>query len=232
MKSVYWHQEDNAFFFPKHLERIHSPFGKIIAEAVKDLDNGLQVFLRGSLLEAEHPFIYADADLFVLYDNHKQLEQLSICLPFYKFYDIKLIHQTSLGTDYVYEALLHCRSLQISGDTFVRKPVMADKKFAWEHWIKYCPATIPNQINTGTNVALIYFKLLTRCFGVLSFLKNKSFTRDIAECINIAHCEDKISSKLLTEIRECLETKMSKTFQITDCKKLLIKKFDEYYNYW
>jgi hypothetical protein len=164
----------------------------------------------------------------VLYSQSSQLNELTGLLPPNDFYDIKLIPHASLCHD----ALLHCRSLQISGDKFDRKPIKADKQFAWEHWIKYCPAIIPNTIDTDNNRALIHFKLLTKCFGVLSFLKNRLFTRDVSECIAIAQSEDIGTSEILTEIRECLEGEKSKTFHVAEIKKLLIQKFDEYYNCW
>ena len=232
MESAYWQVRNGEFVFPDHLNNIHSLLGRKIKEALKNSETSLQIFLRGSLLENERPFHGADADLFVLYNHSSELIELTGLLPPNDFYDIKLIPQASLSNDYVFNALLHCRSLQISGDKFDRNPVKADKEFAWEHWKKYCPAIIPDRIDTSNNSALIYFKLLTRCFGVLSFLRNRSFTRDISECIAIAQSEDIGSSEILTEMRECLEGKETKTFFVADIKKLLIQSFDEYYNCW
>jgi hypothetical protein len=67
---------------------------------------------------------------------------------------------------------------------------------------------------------------------VVSFLKNESFTRDVSECIFIAESEDSGASKILYEMRKCLENKKPKTFYVAEIKKLLIKKFDVYYNCW
>lgn len=232
MKSVYWQIRDGSFVFPDYLENIYSVPGRKIEETLKNSGTALQLFLRGSLLENERPFIRADADLFVLYTHSSQLNELKTILPPNDFYDIKLIPQESLRIDFVFNALLHCRSLQISGQNLSRKPVKADKQFAWEHWIKYCPAMIPDRIDTQSALALIHFKLLTRCFGVLSFLKNKLFTRDISECIVIAESEDSSASNILNEMRKCLENKKPKTFYVAGIKKLLMQKFDEYYNCW
>lgn len=232
MESAYWQVRNGEFVFPDHLKNIHSLPGRKIKEALKNSDTGLQIFLRGSLLENEYPFYGADADLFVLYMHSSHLNELKNILPPNDFYDIKLISQASLCNDYVFDALLHCRSLQISGNSFKRKPIKADKQFAWEHWKKYCPAIIPNSINTTNNSALIHFKLLARCFGVLSFLQKKSFTRDVSECIAIAQMEDTSKSDILNDMRRCLESKKTKTFYVADIKKLLIQRFDEYYNCW
>jgi len=232
MNSVYWHIRHGYFVFPDYLKNINSAPGRSIEEALKNSNTGLQIFLRGSLLENELPFNRADADLFVLYTYPSQLNELTGLLPQKYFYDIKLIPQSSQCNDYVFNALLHCRSMQISGHKFNRKPIKADKEFAWEHWKKYCPAIIPNRIDINNNSALIHFKLLSRCFGVLSFLKNRLFTRDISECLAIAQMEDIGKSDILTEMRACLEHKKTKYFYVTDIKKLLIQKFDEYYNCW
>lgn len=232
MKSVYWQIRDGGFVFPDYLENIYSVPGRKIEEALKKSGTALQIFLRGSLLENERPFAAADADLFVLYTHSSQLNELKNILPPNDFYDIKFISPESLLNDYVFHALLHCRSVQISGEKLNKTSIKADKQFAWEHWIKYCPAMIPDRIDTQSTMALIHFKLLTRCFGVLSFLKNKSFTRDISECILIAESEDSGASKILNEMRNCLENKKSKTIYVAEIKKLLTKRFDAYYNCW
>lgn len=232
MDLVYWQVRNGEFIFPNHLNNIYSLPGKKIKEALKNTDTNLQIFLRGSLLENKLPFARADADLFVLYNHTSQLNELKNILPPNVFYDIKLIPKEILQNDFVYYALLHCRSLQISGEKIKRIPIKADKQFAWEHWIKYCPPMLPDRIDTQNNISLIHFKLLTRCFGVLSFLKDKLFTRDISECIAIAKSEESNSAKILNEMRKCLEYNKPKTFYVADIKKLLIKKFDNYYNCW
>lgn len=232
MNSKYWQVIDNHFTFPVYLSEIRSEEGRRMKDLLTGLNNGLQIFLRGSLLEDEHPFQWADIDMFILYDNQFQLKILNNILPINQFYDIKLIMNGSSHVDYVFNALLQCRSLEITGKEFTRVPILADKQFAWEHWIKYCPTMIPDRIDTQSTMALIYFKLLTRCFGVISFLKNRSFTRDISECISIAQSEEKTASDFLTEMRECLESKKPKTFYVAEIKKLLTRKFDEYYNFW
>jgi hypothetical protein len=214
MGSVYWQIRNGYFVFPKYLENIYSKTGRSIEQYVKSNETLLQIFLRGSLLENERPFARADADLFVLYNNPSQLNELSGLLPTYHYYDIKLIPQANICDDYVFNALLHCRSLQISGGKFDRKPIKADKQFAWEHWVRYCPADFPNIINTSDSFGLIYFKLLTRCFGVLSYLRYKKFTRDISECINIAQKEYPEGAEILSELRQCLENRNNEVFNI------------------
>jgi len=232
MESVYWQIMDGDFVFPNYLAKISSEPGRKIAEAVKNTDTVLQIFLRGSLLENECPFSDADADLFVLYTHSFHLNELKNILPPNDFYDIKLISHSVVNNDYVFHALLHCRSLQICGKKFDRNPIKADKKFAWEHWVQYCPAILPNIINTADGMALIHFKLLTRCFGVLSYLRNRKFTRDISECINIAQKEYPEGGEILLKLRQCLENRINETFNIYKLKWALIKKFDEYYNCW
>lgn len=232
MKSVYWQIRNGGFVFPDYLEKIYSVHGRKIEEAMKNSGTALQIFLRGSLLENVSPFTGADVDLFVLYTHSSQLNELKYILPTNDFYDIKLISYSDVGNDYVFHALLHCRSRQISGEKFDRNLIKADKKFAWEHWVQYCPAILPNIINTADGMALIHFKLLTRCFGVLSYLRNRKFTRDISECINIAQKEYPEGGEILLKLRQCLENRINETFNIYQLKWALIKKFDEYYNCW
>lgn len=232
MQKVYWQIKNEEFVFPDYLENINSAPGRQIEEAVKYCNKELKIFLRGSLLENDKPFEGADADLFVVYNHSNQLYELRNLLPSNLFYDIKLIPNLEFMNDYVFDALLHCRSRQIFGDKLERKSIKADKKFAWEHWIKYCPAIIPDNINTSKNTSLIHFKLLTRCFGVLSFLKNKSFTRDISECITIACKEFPEGAEILSNMRYCLENKKDKSFSVYKIKVILMKKFDEYFNHW
>jgi predicted nucleotidyltransferase len=230
LESQYWQIQNNHFIYPSYLEIIKSNKGLEIHSQVEKIINGPQVFLRGSLLEYENPFHEADIDLFVVYDNHNQLQQLYEKLQENVHYDIKLIKRDSIENNYVFKSLINCRSKQISGVLFERELIKADKKFAWEHWIQYCPSAIPNKINTTDPLAIIHFKLLTRCFGVISYLKSSDFTRDISECIRIAAKEESISAELLCSIRFDLENKIEKSYNVSNIKRLLINKFDDYFN--
>ena len=230
--NSYWQIEHEHFIFPGELKQIKSEKGKSINEILGNIDNGTQIFLRGSLLENEEPFKKADVDLFVIYEDISQLQRLKETLHIEDNYDIKLMQRYNFQDNYVFNALLQCRSLQICGEEYYRTKIKADKQFAWEHWVQYCPAAIPNNINTSDRFALIHFKLLTRCFGVLFFLRFRKFTRDISECINIAKIECPEAADTLLIIRHCLENQKEETLSVHKLKMTLMKKFDEYFNCW
>ena len=227
--EAYWPIENGVFIIPKHLSIIRSEIGKVIQQCCNTLANGTQVFIRGSMLECDQPFKYSDIDLFVIYDNYSQVEKLQDLLPYGYFYDVQLINRNHDSNDFVYNALVQCRSLQIAGDAFSYLPVNADRVFALKHWIKYCPSVIPSTITYDKTFALIYFKQLARCFGVISFLKYGLFTRDIDECIAIAKKESIELGQLLEEVRFLLEQRMDFTVDIQKVKHFLMISFDKYY---
>jgi len=231
-ETVYWQIEGEHFIFPEYLKVIKSLRGNEIKNLISSLNNGTQIFLRGSLLENEEPFKKADIDLFVIYENSSQLQRLKEILHNEDNYDIKFLQRRNSQDNYVFNALLQCRSLQICGEKYYRIKIKADKQFAWEHWIQYCPVNLPKIINTSDRLALIHFKTLTRCFGVLSFLRFRKFTRDISECINFAKMECPSAADTLLIIRHCLENQKEETYCVHKLKMTLIKKFDEYFNCW
>ena len=231
-ETVYWQIEGEHFIFPEHLKVIKSIRGNEIKNQISLLDNGTQIFIRGSLLENEEPFKKADVDLFVIYEDSSHLQRLKETLHNEDNYDIKLLQRCNFQDNYVFNALLQCRSLQICGEEYYRTKIKADKQFAWEHWIQYCPFNIPQIINTADRLALIHFKALTRCFGVLSFLRFRKFTRDISECINIAKMECPEAADALLTIRHCLENQKDEKISVHKLKITLMNKFDEYFNCW
>ncbi len=232
MNSNYWPIVDGYFVFPDALSVIRSDAGTEIKEAIGRSVQHTQLFLRGSLLEQHAPFIRADADLFVIYTDRSELDVLRTVLPKYYVYDIKFIQRDRMDLDYVYAALLHCRSVQLAGERLVRKPIRADKDFAWEHWKKYCVPLIPNHLDTSNPGALMHFKALSRCFGVLSYLNKKLFTRDISECLLIAESEDDMSSGILNQLRAHLENQNIRRIDVTPVKKYLTRAFDQYFTDW
>jgi hypothetical protein len=227
----YWPMmEESSFGFPDVLRVIKSERGRYLSQCIKRMDTSCQVFLRGSLLEKEYPFERADADLFVLYDRLDEARHFRGSLPAGFFYDVKFIQREKLREDFVYHALLQCRSLQIAGEELVRVPIRADKLFVWKHWLKYSLSTLPPTISSDDRWALINFKLLVRSFGVISLLKRNQFTRDIDVCIQFATSESAEIGEVLTEIRIDLEN--DKAFEVpiakmkAKCRTLFDQNFD------
>jgi hypothetical protein len=228
----FWEIQNGQFLRPQFLDAIRSEKGRILADAVAQIDNGLKVFLRGSLLECPNPFADADADLFVVYKDSGQLEVLREVLPNSYHYDIKQIGEGAEGSDFVYHALLRCRSLQLCGEPLFDATVYADKDFAWRHWVKYCPALIPSIIDSSKSWSLIHFKLLVRCFGVLSLLRDRRFTRDIGGCIHFAETENPEMGQKLRQMRTSIENHSADIFALGEIKIHLANRFDELFPTW
>jgi len=228
----FWEIQNGRFLRPQSLDAIRSEKGRILADVVAQIDNGLKVFLRGSLLECPNPFTDADADLFIIFKDFGQLEALRGILPHNYNYDIKQIREGDEGSDFVYHALLHCRSLQLCGEPLFDAPVYADKEFAWRHWVKYCPALIPSVIDSSNSWSLIHFKLLVRCFGVLSFLRDRRFTREIGPCITFAEMENPQMGQKLKKMRVSIENHSADTFALGEIKAHLANRFDELFPTW
>ena len=168
--------------------------------------------------------------MFVLYENIDDLKLFNDILPRGYQYDVKYIEKNRVKTDFVFFALLQCRSAQISGDFFGRTSVKADQLFAWKHWVKYSPASIPDYVNTNSPASLIYFKLLTRCFGVISFLKYRKFSRDISNCIELSKSENVACYETLTKYRIGLEKNKSEIIDTRLIKLILKQSFDKHFD--
>lgn len=227
-----WPIQDGFFMRPPSLVNIRSESGRKIRKAVSTVCNGLQVFLRGSHLETPEPFARSDVDLFVLYDDNRQFNMLQAVLPGGFDYDIKIESKCKPIQDIVTLALLDGRSVQICGPPRQAGLIPADKNFAWQHWIKYCPSLIPNQLDTENPFSLIHFKLLTRCIGVLSYLRDQMFTRDIDTCIEWARDADLDIYGNLMEIRHALEHRKPCVFDLVSIKRYLHAHFDLWFNRW
>jgi hypothetical protein len=228
----FWTVRGGHFHLPDDLSPIRSSQGRLLAQALAGLDNGVGVFLRGSLLESPAPFARADADLLVRYETSAQLSALSAALPTGFEYDVKLMRQGSPDGDFVLECLLECRSCQLCGPVKPRLAIPADKSFAWQHWLKYCPALLPGRIDTGDRAAIIHFKLLARCFGVLSFLRDRRFTRNIGPCLELAAQESPEAGAQLVAVRRALEERQVAVFRIDGIKRLLHEQFDVLVKNW
>jgi hypothetical protein len=230
-KSFVWPiSPKGEFYFPENLNSIQSEFGNKINTLLGEVNNGLQIFMRGSYLEELQPFVRADLDLFIVYDESCKLETVKALLPVGYDYDVKLLKKGKIDVDFVYSCLLNCRSIQISGQPFIRQAIAANKEFALQHWVKYCPSILPNELNSSQKNSIIYFKLLVRCFGVLSFLKYKMFTRNISECLIFAELEMPEHSKSLYGFKSSLELQRDDVLNIDLIKRDLYRAFDRLYS--
>lgn len=230
--NPFWEIRNGYFVYPSFLEGIKSCRGQKLASNLSQINNGLRVFLRGSLVETLYPFEKSDADIFAIYNDISQLGHLHKLLENELYPDIKIYHVDFLDKNFVARALLECRSVQVCGLPWKRSYIPADKAFAWNHWLIYCPALIPPNLNTNDCRSLIFFKLITRCFGVISFLKFRRFTREISACIDLAHVESVIAGNILEKWRKALEENHDIEIDISFVKNLLHKLFDRYFHFW
>lgn len=226
----FWPIREGHFVLPESLGRVRSAPGRDIARAAARIDNGLRVFLRGSLLESHEPFAGADADLIVVFSDRQQLAALPKALPGGRHYDVRLLEERSGVLDPVDLALLHCRCLQVCGPALRRAPVAAGSRFAWQHWVKYCPALIPGVLDSRAPRTVTHFKLLTRCFGVLSFLLCRRFTRDISACIAFAGERSPMQAERLECMRRALEQGCAVTFDVSEINRGLHAAFDDHFD--
>ena len=197
---------------------------------VKTLNASEHILIRGSFIETQHPFKYSDLDIFVIYTDHRRQElyrQLQDLTN--RILDLKWVKADYLQEDFVYYALLAHRSLQITGDPLTFTPLNADRDFAWKHWVKYFPVGLPDLLNSSEQFSVIFFKQLIRCFGVIEFLKNGQFTRDIGACINFAKKIEPSMGDQLYQIRNSIETKEKRTNNIIYIKNKLRELFDVFF---
>lgn len=228
----FWPIVDGFFVFPPELEVIRSPFGRHLQACVGSIDDGLSVYLRGSQLECCTPFPNSDVDLVVRYKCPRELVTLQSLLPAGKDYDIKIFRMDEPVRDPVTRALLECRALQLCGAPRRRRSVAADKRFAWDHWLAYGPAMRSSRIQTTSRWALLEFKLLVRSFGVLSFLRDRRFTRDISACLRWAVMEDVGVGDTLVDCRRALESGEAREFDMRPAKQSLYTGFDRWIDRW
>ena len=187
------------------------------------------IFFRGSLVESLSPFHLSDIDLIVIRpqeNTHKRMYTFQGLTE--RTLDIKWLTLNELHDNLVQKSLVKHRSIQIAGPSLKLPDIPADFDFAWAHWCTYFPAGLPQKIHSPNPYALIFFKHLLRCFGVLSYLDNPNdFTRDIDQCMHIAEGYACTSMGILRRFRTSLELSRQDTLDISPIILLLQREFDK-----
>lgn len=198
---------------------------------IRELDISGSIYLRGSLIESKKPFSKSDIDVFLVCNPDINQEETfrRIRSITDRELDLKWVRYSDLRSDYVFYALLAHRSWHVSGFKIDFEPLRADKEFAWQHWVKYFPSGLPNEIDCSKRVSVIYFKLLIRCFGVILLLKDCLFTRDIDACITCSSSFDKSVYGQLCLLKSNIENSDAVNFNIKPVKSLLKDLFDNYF---
>lgn len=156
----------------------------------------LSFYLRGSMIEDETPHINADIDLYVIHQlnylpREKSTEIIARLSCFNKFIDLHIFNQNELNLDLPNRLLLYSRSIHILGPEIKFQPIAIDQNMIEMHWKAYNPNFAPDIMFSSVRSRVCALKNLTRCFGLISLIERKVFTRDIQECIDYAETLDK-----------------------------------------
>ena len=162
------------------------------------------VYLRGSYLENDILFSNSDIDLIIISDNiqYDFLETLKANLANLKRpIEILSLSRREIKTRHTYRLLLHTRSLHISGPKIIFSPVKANLETMQDHYFQYKPHMISENLSMNKNIRIMQLKLITRAYGILYFMFEKSkFSRDISTCLNWAIELDNKTGLILTDL--------------------------------
>ena len=188
------------------------------------------IYLRGSVLEQAQPFVCADLDLFVI-DGPASARSLWAALSQLtrRPLDVKWLSSDALPDHPVLSALLTHRSVHVSGPQLTLPPHRADADFCWRHWVEYGIADFPSHLQCDSPYAVLHFKRLVRCFGVILLLREGRFTRDVSACIAYAGQLCRADQARLMEIRQALEQRRTLRVDVRPLKRNLIAWFDAHW---
>ena len=229
--SPYWEICKGSLLPFKINESEFSEEAIFFLENIRSIENIVpSIYLRGSVIENLQPFHGSDIDIFVVYEGDLTCESLPNFRNFTtRELDIKFINKNKLKEDQVFYALLVHRSVHIGGPKIKFENVKTDREFAWKHWIKYFPSGLPNELDCSKVVSVIHFKQLVRSFGVLLFLDQNKFTRDINTCIDYSLTYGQAVIFKLNSLKKSLEAKQNKKYDIKEIKNILSRSFDILY---
>ncbi len=200
-----WWSVDGERFGPFDVrEQDLSEEAGALVEAVRARALPGSVYLRGSIVESLAPFAGSDVDLLVCTDD--TLRTVDLVGLTERPLDLKILPARRIADDLVQRALLTHRSIHVSGPRLDLAPVSADADFAWAQWLACLPAGLPTRIDTGAPGAVLALKRAARAFGVVSFLREGRYTRDISACIGVASASAPEAADALRRLRTALET--------------------------
>lgn len=230
--SPYW-EVDQEYWLPFNISfsALSEEARLIFAHLQSIMPHDISVYARGSVIESALPFARSDLDLFFVLPENGLLPPLSHAdIITRRELDVKVIRKNTLQSDKALYSLLAHRSIHVCGPVLNLAPVKADLDFAWRHWLKYCPAGLPAEITCNHRYSVILMKQLIRSFGVLMFLEQNRFTRDIGECIQYAARIYHSLPNLLNDIRINIEKSSENVFSIRGVKNHLFDAFDGIYS--
>ncbi|MAA78068.1 MAG: hypothetical protein CL916_02325 [Deltaproteobacteria bacterium] len=192
--SPIWKRQGD-YFVPKEWSKIRYPHRvrNIIDEIKNHLtDKDTPVFVRGSLIEEKNPHPKSDLDIIIFQHHHTQdVISPKIHQSFQRLVDINLFDANALEPRTILLPLIHLRSIQISGTTFVQRPIPINTQF-WEPlWGCYAIGRLKNNIHALPPRKVMELKQLIRAVGVLYLRHRGDFSRDIETCLGWLETYDK-----------------------------------------
>ena len=190
---------------------IPSSNSELLTSTIRKLNipNNTSIYLRGSYLEHDLLFPNSDIDLIVISDNIKQdfLESIRTCLvDFKRSVEILSLRQCEIQNRQTFRLLLHTRSLHISGQKIIFRPVKADLETMQDHFFQYKPHMMSTNLSLQKNIRIMQLKQITRSYGVLYFMHNSNvFSRDILTCLNWAIELDNKTGSVLKELWDSVD---------------------------
>ena len=168
---------------------------KLIANALKNFKLN-SIYLRGSIIDNKPIHQNADIDLYIIHNDAyinrgEVLDIVESLKHLNRFVDMHLIRFNSLDYDIPNRLLLNNRSIHIGGPQIQIKPVELNLEMITQHWKAYNPNFAPDIMYSSVRSRVCALKNLTRCFGLISLIEKKIFTRDIQECLDYAETFDK-----------------------------------------
>lgn len=203
---------------------------RTLIAGIRGLQAPGSIYLRGSVLEQAEPFLCADLDLFVI-DGPSEPRRLWRALTELtaRPLDVKWLTSDALRSHRVFSALLAHRSLHVCGPRLPVEAQRADADFCWRHWVEYGVADFPSHLQCADPHAVLDFKRLVRCYGVILLLREGIFTRDIGACIEYAGRLRRDDQRRLIELRRALEQRRTLCVEVRDLKRQLIALFDRHW---
>jgi predicted nucleotidyltransferase len=199
------------------------------------------IYLRGSFLESNELFPGSDIDIIVIDDKleNQVIYEIKSKLDFTnRNIEIVLLSQDQIKNRPSYRLLLHTRSLLVSGKIINFDPVKADLETMRDHLFQYKPFMVSQYLSKNKNIRIIQLKQITRAYGILYFLYQNKFSRDIKTCTlwakEINHTAGNFLEEMwgkvdFTSSYENVDLSIIKTTFIEDSKRALdwyLKKLD------
>ena len=153
--------------------------------------DGATLYLRGSRLEESLPHPSADLDMVCVVDDPSvRLAAWRAIEPWIRRQTWQVDAHATRAVDVdacgATRLLLATRSLRVLGPPLAFRPVPADWSTMHDHGLRYGVWRVPDNLAIGVRARVAELKALTRAWGVLRFLEDGVFSRDVATCLRWA----------------------------------------------